>query len=55
MRSFQQSLSMAETEKNQLLEKLNNAQRELANASMEMDRVKRETFSKAEQDKVLHF
>lgn len=47
-----QSLSMAETEKNQLLEKLNNTQREMANASMEMDRVKRETFSKAEQDKV---
>ena len=47
------ALSFAQQDKNQLMEKLNNSQRELANASMEMDRLKREAFTKAEQDKVI--
>ena len=47
-----QALSMAQQEKNQLMEKLNNSQRELANASMEMDRLKRDAFTKQEQDRV---
>ena len=46
-----QSLHLAQQEKNTIAEKLSNAQREMANASMEMDRIKREAFSKAEQDK----
>lgn len=49
-----QSLSLAQTERNQLVEKLNSSQREMANASMEMDRIKREAFTRAETDKVMH-
>ena len=49
--SFPQSLHLAQQEKNAIAEKFSNAQRELANASMEMDRIKRESFTKAEQDK----
>ena len=48
---FPQSLHLAQQEKNAIAEKFSNAQRELANASMEMDRIKRESFTKAEQDK----
>ena len=49
--SFLQSLHLAQQEKNAIAEKFSSAQRELANASMEMDRIKRESFTKAEQDK----
>jgi uncharacterized protein involved in exopolysaccharide biosynthesis len=46
-----QSLSLAEQEKSTLQERLNNAQREHANLSMDYDRLKREAIARSEQDK----
>lgn len=48
----QEALHAAANEKGVMLEKLNKTQNELENASVEIDRVKREAFSRAEQDKV---
>ena len=49
----QEALHAAANEKGGLLEKLNKTQNELENANVEIDRIKREAFSRAEQDKVL--
>lgn len=49
----QEALHAAANEKGTMLEKLNKTQNDLENAHVEIDRVKREAFSRAEQDKVL--
>lgn len=48
----QEALHAAANEKGVLLDRLNKTQGDLENASVEIDRVKREAFSRAEQDKV---
>ena len=49
----QEALHVAANEKGALLEKLNKTQNDLENANVEIDRVKRDAFSRAEQDKVV--
>ena len=49
----QEALHAAANEKGSLLDRLNKTQNDLENASVEIDRVKRDAFSRAEQDKVL--
>ena len=48
----QEALHAAHNEKGTMLERLNKTQNDLENAHVEIDRVKREAFSRAEQDKV---
>lgn len=48
----QEALHAAANEKGVLLDRLNKTQGDLENAGVEIDRVKREAFSRAEQDKV---
>ena len=48
----QEALHAAANEKGVLLDRLNKTQGDLENAGLEIDRVKREAFSRAEQDKV---
>ena len=50
----QEVLHAAANEKGSMLEKFNKTQNDLENAHVEIDRVKREAFSRAEQDKVLY-
>ena len=47
----QEALHAAANEKGVLLDRLNKTQGDLENAGVEIDRVKREAFSRAEQDK----
>lgn len=49
----QEALHAAANDKAGMLDKLNKTQNDLENASVEIDRVKREAFSRAEQDKVM--
>lgn len=49
----QEALHLAANEKGTLLDKLNKAHGEVENAHVEIDRIKRDAFSRAEQDKVL--
>ena len=49
----QEALHAAANEKGSLLDRLNKTQNDLENASVEIDRIKRDAFSRAEQDKVL--
>lgn len=48
----QEVLHAAANEKGTLLERLNKTQNDLENANVEIDRIKRDAFSRAEQDKV---
>ena len=48
----QEALHAAANEKGSMLDKLNKTQNDLENAQVEIDRIKREAFSRAEQDKV---
>lgn len=48
----QEALHLAANEKGTLLDKLNKAHGEVENAHVEIDRIKRDAFSRAEQDKV---
>ena len=48
----QEALHAAANEKAALVERMTKTQNNLANANVEIDRIKREAFSKAEQDKV---
>lgn len=48
----QEALHAAANEKGTLLERLNKTQNDLENANVEIDRIKRDAFSRAEQDKV---
>ena len=50
----QEALHAAANDKAGMLDKLNKTQNDLENANVEIDRVKREAFSRAEQDKVMH-
>ena len=50
----QEALHAAANEKGALLDRLNKTQGEVENAQVEIDRIKREAFSRAEQDKVLY-
>ena len=49
----QEALHAAANEKGSLLDRLNKTQNDLENASVEIDRIKRDAFSRAEQDKVM--
>ena len=49
----QEALHAAANEKGSLLDRLNKTQNDLENANVEIDRIKRDAFSRAEQDKVL--
>ena len=49
----QEALHAAANEKAALLDRLNKTQGEVENSQVEIDRVKREAFSRAEQDKVI--
>jgi len=48
----QQALCMKETEKNALLEKLNNAQQTIQEMDVELEKMKRNSSSKQEKDRV---
>ena len=48
----QEALHAAANEKATLVDRLTKTQNDVGNANVEIDRIKREAFSKAEQDKV---
>ena len=50
----QEVLHMAANEKAALVDRLTKTQNDVANANVEIDRIKRDAYSKAEQDKVCY-